>query len=88
MATKMLRDAAPNVTSDIQVLHKIYHISRVRFSLTVVAKNMHKLLGTSQKLMPDPISRRLFDAAAKLCEECKSPWPRYIYNILCDIISL
>ena len=70
----------------MHVLHKIDHISRVRFSLTVVAKYIHKLLGTSQKLMSDPISKRLFDAAAKLCQECKSPWPRYII-LLCDIIS-
>jgi hypothetical protein len=26
--------------------------------------------------MPNPSVRKLFDGAAKLCEESESPWPR------------
>ena len=76
MATKILREASPNITRDIEILDKIDHISKVRFSLTVVAKYIHNIYGTAQKKRLDPTVRRLFDAASKLCEECRSPWPR------------
>ncbi|VDI72431.1 Hypothetical predicted protein [Mytilus galloprovincialis] len=84
MATKMLRDAVPNIIGDIELLDKIDNLSKVRFSLTVVSKYIHKLYGTAQKSMPDPTVRKLFDAASKLCEECGSPWPRrYFVKQLC-----
>ncbi|CAG2212879.1 RNF213 [Mytilus edulis] len=84
MATKMLRDAVPNIIGDIELLDKIDNLSKVRFSLTIVSKYIHKLYGTAQKSMPDPTVRKLFDAASKLCEECGSPWPRrYFVKQLC-----
>ncbi|XP_063404431.1 E3 ubiquitin-protein ligase rnf213-alpha-like [Mytilus trossulus] len=84
MATKMLRDAVPNITGEIELLDKIDNLSKVRFSLTVVSKYIHKLYGTAQKSMPDPTVRKLFDAASKICEECGSPWPRrYFVKQLC-----
>lgn len=76
-ATQMLREAVPNIASDNDILDKIGHISKVRFSLTVVAKYIHKLYGTSKKSMPDASMRSLFEEAARLCDECNSPWPRY-----------
>lgn len=79
MATRMLTEATPCVdTSDINILEDIKYISRVRFSLTVVAKYMHKFYGTPRPSIPDPITQRLFDAASKLCDEFESQWPRYI----------
>ncbi|XP_052062678.1 E3 ubiquitin-protein ligase rnf213-alpha-like isoform X2 [Mytilus californianus] len=78
-ATQMLREAVPNIASDIEILDKIGHISRVRFSLTVVAKYIHKLYGTSKKSMPDASMRNLFEEAARLCDECNSPWPRRFF---------
>ncbi|VDI37174.1 Hypothetical predicted protein, partial [Mytilus galloprovincialis] len=74
-ATQMLREAVPNIASDNDILDKIGHISKVRFSLTVVAKYIHKLYGTSKKSMPDASMRSLFEEAARLCDECNSPWP-------------
>lgn len=76
MVTKMLREAIPNIAQEVQTLEKIDHISKVRFCLTVVAKYIYTLFGTGQKNRLEPDIRRLFDAAAKLCEECGSPWPR------------
>ena len=72
----MLREAPSYLTSDTNLLDKIEHISRVRFSLAVVTKYIHRLYCTSQKSMPNPSVRRLFDGAAKMCEESESPWPR------------
>ena len=72
----MLREAPSYLTSDTNLLDKIEHISRIRFSLAVVTKYIHRLYCTSQKSMPNPSVRRLFDGAAKLCEESESPWPR------------
>ena len=72
----MLQEAPSYLTSDGDILEKIEHISSVRFSLAVVTKYIHKLYCTSQKSMPNPSVRRLFDGAAKLCEESESPWPR------------
>ena len=72
----MLREAPSYLTSDTNLLDKIEHISRVRFSLAVVTKYIHKLYCTSEKSMPNPSVRKLFDGAAKLCEESESPWPR------------
>lgn len=81
MVTKMLREASGVIVRDIKTLEKIDHISRVRFSLSVVARYMHKMFGTAQKSRVDAIIRRMFDAAAQLCEECGSPWPRYSYSM-------
>ena len=72
----MLREAPSYLTSDGDILEKIEHISRVRFSLAVVTKYIHKLYCTSEKSMPNPSVRKLFDGAAKMCEESESPWPR------------
>jgi hypothetical protein len=72
----MLREAPSYLTSDANLLEKIEHISRVRFSLAVVTKYIHRLYCTSEKSMPNPSVRKLFDGAAKLCEESESPWPR------------
>jgi hypothetical protein len=72
----MLREAPSYFTSDANLLDKIEHISRVRFSLAVVTKYIHRLYCTPEKSMPNPSVRRLFDGAAKLCEESESPWPR------------
>ncbi|XP_052062754.1 E3 ubiquitin-protein ligase rnf213-alpha-like isoform X2 [Mytilus californianus] len=84
VATQMLREAVPYIVCDSDVLDKIDHIARVRFSLTVVARHIHRLYGTSKKSMPDEKIRRMFEAAAKLCDECKSPWPRrYFVKQLC-----
>ena len=77
MATKMLRDASTVMAQEMNTLDKIDHISRVRFSLSVVARHVHQLYGRAQKTRIDPVIRKLFDGAAKLCEECTSPWPRY-----------
>ncbi|VDI24291.1 Hypothetical predicted protein, partial [Mytilus galloprovincialis] len=84
IATQMLREAVPYIVCDSDVLDKIEHIARVRFSLTVVARHIHGLYGTSKKSMPDEKIRRMLEAAAKLCDECKSPWPRrYFVKQLC-----
>ena len=72
----MLRKAPSYLTSDTNLLDKIEHISRVRFSLAIVTKYIHRQYCTSQKSMPNPSVRRLFDGAAKMCEESESPWPR------------
>jgi hypothetical protein len=72
----MLQEAPSYLTSDANLLEKIEHISRVRFSLAVVTKYIHRLYCTSEKSMPNPSVRKLFDGAAKLCEESESPWPR------------
>ena len=72
----MLRKAPSYLTSDGDILEKIEHISRVRFSLAVVTKYIHKLYCTLEKSMPNPSVRKLFDGAAKMCEESESPWPR------------
>lgn len=72
----MLREADQYVTSGIDILKEIDHISRVRFSMTVVAKYMHKFYGTAQKSMHDSEIPRLLEAAAQLCDEGKSRWPR------------
>jgi hypothetical protein len=72
----MLREAPSYLTSDTNLLDKIEHISRVRFSLAIVTKYIHRQYCTSQKSMPNPSVRRLFDGAAKMCEESESPWPR------------
>ena len=76
MATKMLREATLYLINETSVLNKIDHIARVRFSLAVVAKYIHQMYGRTQKSLPDPTTRRLIDEAAKLCDECTSPWPR------------
>lgn len=79
MATRMLREATPCVDkSDRDILEDIKYISRVRFSLTVVAKYIHKFYGTPQASIPDAITQGLFAAASKLCDQLKSQWPRYI----------
>ncbi|XP_071137099.1 E3 ubiquitin-protein ligase rnf213-alpha-like [Mytilus edulis] len=85
MVTKMLREALPNISpQEVQTIDKIDHISKVRFCLTVVAKYIYNLFGTGQKNRLEPDIRRLFDAAARLCEECGSPWPRrYFVKQLC-----
>ncbi|XP_052062680.1 E3 ubiquitin-protein ligase rnf213-alpha-like isoform X2 [Mytilus californianus] len=84
VATHMLREAVPYIVCDSDVLDKIDHIARVRFSLTIVARHIHRLYGTSKKSMPDEKLRRMFEAASKLCDECKSPWPRrYFVKQLC-----
>ncbi|CAG2252469.1 RNF213 [Mytilus edulis] len=81
---EMMREAVPYIVCDSDVLDKIDHIARVRFSLTVVARHIHRLYGTSKKSMPDEKIRRMFEAATKLCDECKSPWPRrYFVKQLC-----
>ncbi|XP_063441660.1 E3 ubiquitin-protein ligase rnf213-alpha-like [Mytilus trossulus] len=84
IATHMLREAVPYIVCDGDVLEKIDHIARVRFSLTVVARHIHRLYGTSKKSIPDEKIRRMLEAAAKLCDECQSPWPRrYFVKQLC-----
>jgi hypothetical protein len=77
MAKDLLQEASPHLCSEIETLNKIKYIANTRFALSVVAKYIHNMYGTTQrKIRINADIRTMFSAAAQLCEECESPWPR------------
>ncbi|KAJ8315842.1 hypothetical protein KUTeg_007992 [Tegillarca granosa] len=76
--TELLRNAKQSFSDERISVHKLYGLAQARFGLTVVAKYIYKyVVEKTVKLTPD--LRRLIDAAAGICEDCGSNWPRKFF---------
>lgn len=77
IATQMLTDALPKLSTDINILEKIKYIANVKFALVLVAKLINDMNSTTSNFKTlDEGKRRLLEAASCICEESNSQWPR------------
>lgn len=76
--TKILYKSVEGLKESSGILEKIESISTIKYGLSVVAIYIQKTFsGQLQPVQLNAETRYLFEAAAQLCDHCKSSWPRY-----------
>nr|XP_034331576.1 E3 ubiquitin-protein ligase rnf213-alpha [Crassostrea gigas] len=83
MATQMLQHDMGSLVREGVDVEKLYCMAQTRFGLTVVAEVLHKLL-VEKSIKHSQQTRKLLEAAGKLCDECGSRQPKlFLIKHLC-----
>ena len=62
---------------NVGILERIENIAKTKFALTKVANYIHKFCGNNGGVLKAS-EVQLFETAGQVCDDCRSPWPRYI----------
>lgn len=87
----MLQDSISGFGLNVETVETMKYISQSKIALQIVAKYVQQLYGGEET--PKTIEnkyKRLFEAAGNLCDQCRSPWPRYLNCCvtLCHLLYL
>lgn len=75
VATRLADKVCGEFGSKQPLLNRIKNICYTRFSLSVTAKHLHTLYASTFTTVSKQL-QHLFHSASRLCDECRSDWPR------------